>query len=115
MGARRVTLLVELTVSWVQIAFCHGIVPFRQYSCQNQKERGSRDSRAAENFRLRYCVVEGCTPAVSVGCVGFATKKLWSYKLRYIRPAISAALGPNVGRPPWRNTTVTMRPTSVFA
>src|SRR5271155_2274155 len=44
-----------------------------------------------------------------------ATKKLWSYKLRYMRPAISAALGPKVACPPCRKTTVTMRPMSVFA
>ena len=44
-----------------------------------------------------------------------ATKKLWSYMLRYMRPAISAALGPKVGRPPSRKITTTTRPMLVFA
>jgi hypothetical protein len=55
------------------------------------------------------------TTAESEGKPWVAMKKLWSYMLRYMRPAISAALGPKVGRPPCRKTTTTTRPTLVLA
>jgi hypothetical protein len=60
-------------------------------------------------------VLTGFTAAESEGQPWVATKKLWSYMLRYMRPAISAALGPNVGRPPCKKTTTTTRPMLVLA
>src|ERR1035437_5802158 len=55
------------------------------------------------------------TAAESEGQPWVAMKKLWSYMLRYIRPVISADLGPKVGRPRCKKTTTTTRPTLVLA
>lgn len=63
-----------------------------------------------------YCgAVTGFRSTASGDIPWPAMKKLWSYMSRYMRPEISAAFGPKVGRPPSRNTTTTMRPILVFA
>jgi hypothetical protein len=72
--------------------------------------RGRDDEVCDYGFVLTVFVV-----ASSEGVPCPATKKLWSYMLRYMRPAISAALGPKVGRPPSRKITTTTRPMLVFA
>src|ERR1019366_6702056 len=72
--------------------------------------------RFAQNDRRKrgYCgtpTVAGFTsePAVRTGAAaGFTAKNSWSYRLRYMWPASSAALGPKVGRPPSRKMTVTI-------
>lgn len=45
------------------------------------KKLAARENRGPLRFEIEellYCVVAGCTPAVFVGNVGLATKKLWS-------------------------------------
>jgi hypothetical protein len=104
--------------------------PFRQPpSKQTSRRRSSELSnldgvqdkkrRRATSLRWRYGITYGVVltvfTAASAGKPWAAMKKLWSYMLRYMRPVISAALGPKVGRPPCKNTTTTTRPTLVLA
>jgi hypothetical protein len=86
----------------------------------NQKNVKTEDAAGAASSGKNLChsygfVVTVFIVASSDGVPWPATKKLWSYMLRYMRPAISAALGPKVGRPPCRKTTTTTRPTLVLA
>jgi hypothetical protein len=84
-------------------------------------EAGTKKTQRSDVSRRNGCemvygvVMTVFTAAASEGKPCVAMKKLWSYILRYMRPAISAALGPKVGRPPCRKTTTTTRPTLVLA
>jgi len=80
------------------------------------KKTQRSDVSRRNGYEIVYGVVMTVfTAAASEGKPCVAMKKLWSYILRYMRPAISAALGPKVGRPPCRKTTTTTRPTLVLA
>src|SRR5438270_6153584 len=89
----------------------------RTSTCPHAIEKASQSGGSCLKFGGRYCCAPLTTPPVLCASVGgfLAAKKSWSYRLRYITPASSAAFGPNVGRPPCRNTTVTILPYWVFA
>src|SRR5579872_4325547 len=115
-------LVIGRPTDWLQLTGALGEVESHEAEGMARRARtragpatGKTLLRMGTRSRDYGFVFTGFAVAVSDGRVGPAMKKLWSYMLRYMRPAISAAFGPNVGRPPSRKITTTTRPMLVLA